>query len=139
MRKILTILLLMVCLISNAQIHLEYISEKTDSMALINQKDIDIINNVFYEKNILDSLHNLNEQIISNLEIELDIQDSVILTQSQIIANKNLALLELENERILLTETYSKQVEKEKNKKITYQTCTGISVVAIILLILFGK
>ena len=121
------------------QTHLEYISEKADSMALLNREDINIINNVFNERNVLDSLNHLNEQIISNMESEIFIQDSVILTQAQIIANNNLVLMELENKNSLLTENYSKELKKEKNKKITYQTCTGISIAAIILLLLFGK
>lgn len=139
MRKIIIVFLMAFTIPVFGQTHLEYISEKSDSVALLNRKDIDIINNVFNERNILDSLNHLNEQIISNLESEIFVQDSIILTQSQIIANNNLVLMELENKNNLITETYSKEVRKEKNKRIAYETCAGISIVAIILLLLFGK
>ena len=72
MRKILLVLSLMVGFNCFAQTHVEYISEPTDSMALISKQDIDIINNVFKERDVLDSLHNINEQIISNLEINFE-------------------------------------------------------------------
>lgn len=139
MRTVLIILFLTICFSSYGQTHIEYISEKTDSMALINQKDIDIINNVFNERNVLDSLHNLNEQIIYNLESEINIQDSIILTQAQTIANNNLALLELEEHNKKIIDSYSDEIWTEKNKRITYQTFTGFSVAAIIFLLLFGK
>ena len=75
-----------------------------------NQKDIDIINNVFNDRNVLDSLHNLNEQIIYNLESEINIQDSIILTQAQTIANNNLALLELEEHNKKIIDSYSDEI-----------------------------
>lgn len=119
-----------------AQTHIEYISEKADSMALINKKDIDIINNVFNEKRTLDSLHNLNEQIISNLEQEVKIQDSVIVMQLQTIENDKLLVEKLEYENNQTIAAYSKELKSEKNKKISFQTLTGVGIIAIILLIL---
>ena len=134
MRKI----LLAVCLFSQslfAQTHVEYVNEKSDSMALINKKDIDIINNVFHERNVLDSLHNLNEQLISNLEQEVKIQDSVIIMQLQTIENDKLIVSELEYKNNQTIATYSKELKKEKAQKISFQTLTGVGIIAIILLI----
>lgn len=136
MRKLLIIILLFIPIFVFGQTHIVYISEKTDSMALISKHDIDIINRVFNEKYVLDSLHNLNEQIISYLESEIKIQDSVILNQRNIIENKTLMINELEDINTQTIETYSKELKKERNKKISFQTMTGAGLIIIILLIL---
>lgn len=119
-----------------AQTHLEYISEPTDSMALISKEDIDIINNVFNERNVLDSLHNANEQIISNLEIKNKLQLSTIKSQAIMLENKDAIIRELETRNDNSVRYYSKELKKEKNKKISFQTTTGIGIVAIILILL---
>lgn len=119
-----------------AQTHLEYISEPTDSMALISKEDIDIINNVFNERNVLDSLHNVNEQIISNLEIKNKLQLSTIKSQAIMLENKDAIIRELETRNDNSVRYYSKELKKEKNKKISFQTTTGIGIVAIILILL---
>lgn len=136
MRTVLLVFFLLININLMAQTHIEYISEKADSMALINKKDIDIINNVFNKKRTLDSLHNLNEQIISNLEQEVKIQDSVIVMQLQTIENDKLLVEKLEYENNQTIAAYSKELKSEKNKKISFQTLTGIGIIAIILLIL---
>lgn len=127
----------MLCFTSMAaQTHLEYISEPTDSMALISKEDIDIINNVFNERNVLDSLHNVNEQIISNLEIKNKLQLSTIKSQAVMLENKDAIIRELEIRNDNSVRYYSKELKKEKNKKISFQTTTGIGIVAIILILL---
>lgn len=136
MRAIMTTLLLLITLISFGQTHIEYVSEKTDSMALISKQDIDVINNVFNERNILDSLYNLNEQIISNLEFENRIQDSIILNQEIIISNNHIVIDELKSKNSQIIEVYSKELKKEKRKKISFQSLTGAGIITIILLIL---
>lgn len=120
----------------SAQTHLEYISEPSDSMAVINKEDIDLINGVFNERNILDSLYNLNEQIISNLEIEINIQDSIIVNQNQTIKNNEIVISELEVRNNQNIEMYSKELKKEKRKKISFQSLTGAGIITIILLLL---
>ena len=136
MRKILLVLSLIVGFNCSAQTHVEYISEPTDSMALISKQDIDIINNVFKERNVLDSLHNINEQIISNLEINNRVQNTVLESQAVMIKNKDEIIKELEMRNKNSVQYYSKELKKEKNKKISFQTLTGASIIAIILLIL---
>ena len=74
MRKILIILFLMFGIQCFSQTHVEYVSEPTDSMALINKQDIDVINNVFRERNVLDSLRKIDAKIIETLEINNNIQ-----------------------------------------------------------------
>ena len=136
MRKILLLIGLSICFLSHAQIHIEYISEPTDSMALISKEDIDVINNMFNEKKRLDSLNVINEEIISTLKLNNNVQSSVLESKSLIIENneKIIKELELKNENDI--KYYSKQLKKEKNKKISFQTTTGIGIIAIILLLL---
>lgn len=136
MRKTVITFLLMSSFICSAQTHLEYISDPADSMALINKEDIDLINNVFNERNVLDSLYNLNEQIISNLEVEIDIQDSIIVNQNKVIENNENVISELETRNNQNVEMYSKELKKEKRKKISFQSLTGVGIITIILLLL---
>lgn len=136
MRKTLIIILMILSTSVFAQTHLEYISEKSDSMALINKSDIDIINNVFNERNKLDSLNGINEKIISNLEQEIFVQDSVIIKQIQIIENNKILVGELEIKSNQTIDTLSNELKKEKRKKISFQSLTGAGIIVIILLIL---
>jgi hypothetical protein len=118
------------------QTHVEYISEKTDSMALINKTDVDKINKVFAERNVLDSLNNINEKIISNLEINKEIQNSIIESQALAIKHGDELVKELENRNTKNVEKYSKELKKERNKAISFEALTGAGIIAIILLIL---
>lgn len=119
-----------------AQTHIEYISEPTDSMALISKQDIDVINNIFNERNMLDSLCNINERLISKLELNNRVQSNVLERQAQIIKNQELLIKELEIRNENSVQYYSKELKKEKTKKISFQTTTGLSIIAIILILL---
>ena len=136
MRKIVLMFSLMVGFNCFAQTHLEYISEPTDSMALISKQDIDIINNVFAERNMLDSLCKINEELISKLELNNRVKSAVLERQVVIIKNNEMVIKELEARNENSVKYYSKELKKEKNKKISFQALTGASVIAIILLIL---
>lgn len=136
MRKILIIGMLLLCTSALSQTHLEYISEPADSMALLNESDINIINNVFNERNTLDSLKTINEKIISVLEKEGVVKDSIIVNQNTLLNNNSLIIKELENKTNYLSETYNKELKREKNKTISFQALTGAGILAIILLIL---
>lgn len=136
MRKIVLMFSLMVGFNCFAQTHLEYISEPTDSMALISKQDIDIINNVFTERNMLDSLCSINEELISKLELNNRVKSAVLERQVLIIKNNEMIIKELEARNENSVKYYSKELKKEKNKKISFQALTGASVIAIILLIL---
>lgn len=136
MQKILIVIGLMVGFNCFAQTHIEYISEPTDSMALISKQDIDVINNIFNEKNMLDSLCNINEQLISKLELHNRVQSDVLKRQAQMISNQTLLIKELELRNKNSVQYYAKELKKEKTKKISYQTTTGLSIIAIILILL---
>lgn len=136
MRKILIALFLMINMTCFAQTHIEYISEKTDSMALISKEDVDVINNVFRERDFLDSLHRVNEKIIANLETNVQIQTTIIESQSLAIKCGDKLVKELESRNNKNIEKYSKELKKERAKAISFETLTGAGIIAIILLIL---
>ena len=52
------------------------------------------------------------------------------------LKNKDEIIKELETRNENNTQYYSKELKKEKNKKISFQTLTGASIIAIILIIL---
>ena len=66
----------------------------------------------------------------------MDILDSIIISQENIIVNDSLIIEDLENRNIQTVNQYSKELKKEKNKKISFEALTGASIIAIILLIL---
>lgn len=136
MRRLLIIICLFIGLSGYAQTHIEYISEPTDSMALISKKDVDIVNKVFHERSILDSLLNVSEQLVSALEEQNKIQSNIIETQTLIINNKDLVIKDLETKIESNTQYYSKELKKEKTKKISFQTTTGVGIIVIILILL---
>lgn len=136
MRKAIVILLMCLYTTALAQTHVEYISERSDSMALINKADIDIINKVFNERNVLDSLNVINEKIIQSLEETQILQDSVILKQEQTIENNKIIQEELIAEHSVVEEAYQKEIRSEKRKTISFQALSGVGIIAIILLIL---
>lgn len=136
MRKIIVFLLLIITCSLYGQTHITYISEKTDSMALINKEDIDIINNVFFEKKRLDSLNRVNDKIIFNLNVKTQIQDSIIFKQGLLIQNEKLLYQELENKLNKNTQLYQQEIKRERAEKISFQALTGTGLIIIILLIL---
>lgn len=135
MRKILIFILITICSNLFAQVHVEYISEKSDTMALINKHDIDVINNVFNERNRLDSLNVINTCLIEKLELKSKVLDSIIINQIQTIENDKLLQKELEDRNNQVIATYTKELKQEKSQRISFQALTGAGIIAIILLI----
>ena len=52
------------------------------------------------------------------------------------IKNNETIIFELENRNEQNIETYSKELKKEKRKKISFQSLTGAGIIVIILLLL---
>lgn len=106
--------------ISSYAQHIELVSEPTDSMALISKEDIDIINSVFNERNILDSLNTINDSIISNLELVRLQYLNIIKDQKVIIQNDSLIIDKqklLLNEREKILQKYQKDIKNQKTQK----------------------
>ena len=116
--------------------HIEVISEIQDSMALINNEDVNKINKVFFEKEKLDSLRVIDQQIIDNLIISNSKLDSIILNKNIIISNNEEIKNNLSKELDQKSKQYKKSLKKERAKKIGWQTSTGVSIVVIILILI---
>ena len=89
-------------------------------MALISKEDIDIVNNVFNERNILDSLNTINDSIISNLIIMRDYYLNIMQNQKVIIKNDSLIKIKykiLIEERDAILQKYQKDIKKQKTQK----------------------
>ena len=118
------------------QKYVEIVSEIQDSMALLNQSDIDSINKIFHEHDVLDSLNTVNEQMIDILKIENAILDSILLEQRAIINNDSIIINQNKIDYDNQISSMKKEIKRESNKKRFYQGTTGISVLTIILILL---
>lgn len=145
MKWIALILSFLMCFtISNAQSidslkHIVVVTELQDSMALINNEDVNIINKVFYERNILDSLNTINDTLIKKLEIQrLDLQ-KIILNQKVVIQNDSLIKLKyqslLENQNKIL-QKYQKDIKNQKTQKTIWMSTSGGLAIALLIVLL---
>lgn len=116
--------------------HIEIVSEIRDSMALINKDDIDAINRTFYELEISDSLNQINDSIINQLVIQNHKLDSIMQSQQVVILNDQIIQNKLTLDHKNEIDRYKKELRRTNNKKIAWQSTTGLSLLAIILIIL---
>lgn len=105
-------------------------------MAFLNKTDIDIINNVFEQRNQLQSINQINNRVIYNLEVKNSLIDSVMKKQQIIIQNNDLMRVKLEKNYNDLKVKYEKDIKKQKNQTNSFQALTGIGLVVIIILLL---
>ena len=139
MKKLWIILIISLFSISSYAQHIELISEPTDSMALISKEDIDIINNVFNERNILDSLNTINASIISNLELVRLQHLNIIKDQKVIIQNDSLIINRQElllNEREKILQKYQKDIKNQKTQKTIWMSTSGGLAIALLIVLL---
>lgn len=116
--------------------HIEIISEVQDSMALINKRDIDKINETFYELRVSRQLNDINDSIINVMTIQTQYLDSILRSQKVVIENDKLIRDQLITQHSYEVEFYKKELRTSNNKKIVWQTTTGLSLLTIILIIL---
>ena len=116
--------------------HFETISEIQDSMVLLNKSDVDKINKTFFEKNRLDTLNVLNEQLIDKLNSKNVLLDSIIKEQKQYMCLNDALIKESESKLENYKDHYTKTIKQERNKKLTWQVISGASWLIIILLII---
>lgn len=139
MKKLWIILIISLFSISSYAQHIELISEPTDSMALISKEDIDVINNVFNERNILDSLNTINDSIINNLELvrlqHLNIikDQKVIIQNDSLIINRQQLLLD---ERDKILQKYQKDIKNQKTQKTIWMSTSGGLAIALLIILL---
>ena len=139
MKKLWIVLIISLFSISSYAQHIELVSEPTDSMALISKEDIDIINSVFNERNILDSLNTINDSIISNLELVRLQYLNIIKDQKVIIQNDSLIIDKqklLLNEREKILQKYQKDIKNQKTQKTIWMSTSGGLAIALLIVLL---
>lgn len=141
MRRILILILTLIPILGFSQsldsikcIHV--LSEMQDTMVLLNKPDVDKINKTFHDRNKLDSLNKVNEQLIEALYIENSLLDSIVANQQVIIQNDKLIEINLQDKISQTEDSYKDLLKSERRKKIGWQSCTGLSLVAILLILI---
>lgn len=119
--------------------HVVIVTELQDSMALINNNDINIINKVFYERNILDSLNSVNDSLIRKLNLVRINQDNIIKKQKAVIQNDSLIKIQyrlaIDNQNKIIQDN-QKAMKNQKNQKIIWQSATGALAIALLVVLL---
>lgn len=115
--------------------HIEIVSEIQDTMALLNKKDIDKINQVFFEREKLDSLNRANEELISLYQTKCLSLLNISSLKDDIIKDKDLLIDETKDALEAKYEDQKLETKKMRNKKLIWQ---GISIaeIAIFLIII---
>lgn len=115
--------------------HIEIVSEIQDTMALLNKKDIDKINQVFFEREKLDSLNRVNEELISLYQAKCLSLLNINSLKDDIIKDKDLLIDETKTSLEAKYEDQKLETKKMRNKKLIWQ---GISIaeIAIFLIII---
>ena len=119
--------------------HITIITELQDSMALINNDDVNIINKVFYERDVLDSLNSVNDSLIRKLDLVRINQDNIIKKQKAIIQNDSLIKIQYKlaiDDRNKIIQDNQKAIKNQKNQKIVWQSTTGALAIALLVVLL---
>ena len=119
--------------------HITIVTELQDSMALINNDDINIINKVFYERDVLDSLNSINDSLIRKLDLVRINQDNIILKQKAVIQNDSLIKIQYKlaidsKDKIILDN--QKAIKDQKIQKTIWQSTTGALAIALLVVLL---
>ena len=119
--------------------HVAIVTELQDSMALINNDDINTINKAFYERDVLDSLNLVNDSLIRKLDLVRINQDNIIRKQKAIIQNDSLIKIQYQlaiDDRNKIIQDNQKAIKNQKNQKIIWQSTTGALAIALLVVLL---
>lgn len=119
--------------------HITIVTELQDSMALINNDDINIINKVFYERDLLDSLNSVNDSLIRKLDLVRINQDNIIRKQKAVIQNDSLIKIQYKlaiDNRNKIIQDNQKAIKNQKNQKVIWQSTTGALAIALLVVLL---
>ena len=98
--------------------HIEIVSEIQDTMALLNKKDIDKINQVFFEREKLDSLNRANEELVSLYQVKCLSLLNISSLKDDIIKDKDLLIDETKDALEAKYEDQKLETKKMRNKKL---------------------
>ena len=119
--------------------HVVIVTELQDSMALINNDDINIINKTFYERDVLDSLNSVNDSLIRKLDLVRVDQDNIIKKQKAVIQNDSLIKIQyklaIENKDKIILDN-QKAIKNQKTQKTIWQSTTGALAIVLLVVLL---
>ena len=119
--------------------HVVIVTELQDSMALINNDDINTINKVFYERDVLDNLNSVNDSLIRKLNLVRIDQDNIIKKQKAVIQNDSLIKIQyklaIENKDKIILDN-QKAIKSQKTQKTIWQSTTGALAIALLVVLL---
>ena len=119
--------------------HVVIVTEMQDSMALINNNDINIINKVFHEREVLDSLHEVDGTLIRKLDLVRIEQDKIIKNQRAVIQNDSIIKRQYQlaiDQKNQIIKDNEKAVKIQKTQKTIWQSTTGALAIVLIVVLL---
>lgn len=119
--------------------HIVVVTEMQDSMALINNNDINIINKIFHERDVLDSLHKIDETLIRNLDLIRIEQDKIIKNQRAVIQNDSIIKKQYQlaiDQKNQIIKDNEKAVKIQKTQKTIWQSTTGALAIVLLVVLL---
>lgn len=119
--------------------HVVIVTEMQDSMALINNNDINIINKVFHEREVLDSLHEVDDTLIRKLDLVRIEQDKIIKNQRAVIQNDSIIKRQYQlaiDQKNQIIKDNEKAVKIQKTQKTIWQSTTGALAIVLIVVLL---
>lgn len=119
--------------------HIVVVTEMQDSMALINNNDINIINKVFHEREVLDSLHEVDGTLIRKLDLVRIEQDKIIKNQRVVIQNDSIIKRQYQlaiDQKNQIIKDNEKAVKIQKTQKTIWQSTTGALAIVLIIVLL---
>ena len=142
MKRLIAIVFLFISVICSAQLpdeikHIEIVSEVTDTMIVLNKSDLDKINTAFYMLDVSDSLDVVNEQIISTLKMTNNNLESIIERQKYVISNQETQINTINSKNKDVISDLEKQLKRANRWKVFWESTTGVSVIAVVLLAIF--
>lgn len=121
--------------------HVEIISDTltTDSIVGIDKEDVDVINNVFRQRDTYKDIVVVQDSVIKKLEIISFDKSSIISTKDLIIQQheniqQDMKRMIENNNKIIMEK--DKAIKSEKKKKTFWKSTTGICVAGIIIILL---
>lgn len=121
--------------------HVEIISDTltTDSIVGIDKEDVDVINNVFRQRDTYKDMTIVQDSVIKKLEIISFDKSSIISTKDLMIQQHEKIQADMkkmiENNNKIIMEK-DKAIKSEKRKKTFWKSTTGICVAGIIIILL---
>ena len=95
----------------------EFASEPSDTMIMINKVDLDKINTTFYRLDLADSLNVINDKLITSLISESNTLKELSNTQRAIIENQKIQIERINSANKDVISDLEKQVKRANNQK----------------------